>query len=100
MTRTADHQVLSLEIGRHLVPITWGRLSLTQDEPMAGVLGLMSWSLAAELADFDLLDPAEYEIRAELDNSEVLVGRANLISTNGRQLHLQSSGAWKGLAGW
>lgn len=100
MTRSATHDVLSLEVGRRVVPIAWGRLSLTQDEPMPGVFGLKSWALDAELADFDFLDVTEYLVRAELDNGEVLLGRAILVSTNGWHLRLQSTGDWTGMPGW
>lgn len=100
MTRTATHEVLSLEVGRHLVPIERGRVMLAQDEPSPGVFGLSSWDLDAQLAEFDFLDTIEYVVRAELDNGEVLEGRAILTNTNGWHLHLRSNGAWTGVAGW
>jgi hypothetical protein len=100
MTRIAAHGVLSLELGRHVVPITWGNVTLAQDEPSPGVYGLKSWSLDAELAEFDFLDTIHYRVRAELDNGEVLEGRALLTNTNGWSVTLRSNGGWTAMAGW
>lgn len=100
MTRNASHAVLSLGLGRHVVPISWGSLTLVQDEPSPGVYGLMSWSLDAALAEFDFLDPADYEVRAELDNGEVLVGHAILTNTNSWRIALMGNGPTAGIAGW
>lgn len=100
MTRTASHAILSLELGRHVVPINWGRVTFVQDSPAPGVYGLKSWTLHAGLADLDLLDPDEYGVRAELDNGEVLEGKAILTDTDGWTLKLRGNGPTRGVAGW
>ena len=100
MTRVATHQVLSLEVGRHVVPITSGTVTFIQDESEPGVYGLSSWTIDARLADLDYLDTVDYPVRAELDNGEVLKGRAILTRTDGWRLTLRSNGAWAGVAGW
>jgi hypothetical protein len=98
--RVVHHGVTSLRLGEHEVSIVAGQIVLTQPELVGGVLGLKSWTLAARLAEFAFFDPDDYSVRAELDNGEVLKGRAILTNTNGRELTLRSNGDWTGVAGW
>lgn len=100
MTRSASHAVLRLELGRDVVPTTWDRVKLAQDEPEPDVYGLKRWNVAGELADFDFLDTQGPKIRAELDVGEVLEDDTSLTNTNCWSITLQSTDAWTGLAGW
>lgn len=100
MTRSASHAVLRLELGRHVVPITWDRVKLDEPEPEPDVYGLKSRTFTGKLAYFDFLDTQGPKIRAELYVGEVLEEDTSLTNTNCWSLALQSTDAWTGPAGW
>ena len=100
MPRVERRQVDVLHLGAQRIPLVSGLLTLARDEPSPGVFEHCHWRLDALAAQFSDVRLAEVEVRAELEDGDVLEGPAVVVSSNGRLISLQSNGDWKGIEGW
>jgi hypothetical protein len=98
--RSEARRVRVLRLDDAEVPISRATLSLSQDELAGGVPGRKHWSLYAHLANFAPIQVGDYQVRAELEDGEILDGPGILTNWNGLTITVRSSDAWTGVSGW
>jgi|GEM_PF-5543873 hypothetical protein len=98
--RSEARRVRVLRLDDTEVAISRATLSLSQDELAGGLPGRKRWSVYAHLTSFAPIQVGSYQVRAELEDGDILDGPGILTNWNGLTITLRSSDAWTGVSGW